>query len=95
VQNSTKIYGEYCSDGYDATEDFIFSFANDDDIRNMKVCHMNYNNMRRNVELNLGNTFRMNGQNIEVRNSGYDGNNVINSNVMIVPMEIEVFLVSN
>ncbi|RGB21655.1 hypothetical protein C1646_777580 [Rhizophagus diaphanus] len=100
TQNLAKIYGEYYSgiftkDIWDCTtENFIFSFENDTDIKNMKICRMNYNII---LDKSCGdfdptNTFRMKGQNISVNNLAYNDNNVINSNMTkFVPMEIEVF----
>jgi hypothetical protein len=100
AQNLPKIYGEYQSHALMhggwrcATKNFIFSFTNDDDIKDMKICRMNYDKTVRKYgnEFNLSNTFRMKGLGIEVDNSDYNDKNVINSNIKaFVPKEIEIF----
>ncbi|PKY51739.1 hypothetical protein RhiirA4_468954 [Rhizophagus irregularis] len=103
-QDLTKIYGEYQSHIHMhngqrySIENFIFSFTNDDDIKNMKICRMNYDKIELNYgnEFNFSNVFRMNGPDIGVNNSAYNDKNVINPNIkMFVPKEIEVFLISS
>ncbi|GBB98714.1 hypothetical protein RclHR1_00330041 [Rhizophagus clarus] len=102
--NLAKIYGEYQShalleSGWRcAIENFIFSFTNNDDIKNMKICRMNYDEMKINYgnEFSFSNTFRMKGIGIKVNNSEYNDKNVINSNIkMFVPKKIEVFQVGS
>ncbi|GBC38254.2 uncharacterized protein OCT59_005992 [Rhizophagus irregularis] len=104
AQDLTKIYGEYQSHIHIhngqrySVENFIFSFTNDDDIKNMKICRMNYDKLELNYgnKFNFSNVFRMNGSDIEVNNSAYNDKNVINPNIkMFVPKEIEVFLISS
>ncbi|RIA86313.1 hypothetical protein C1645_740945 [Glomus cerebriforme] len=105
AKNSTKIYGEYYShkftynEWYSSTNNFIFSFANDHDIKNMKICRMNYDDVTTPYDDNvfsLGSTFRIVDTNtIYVKNSYYNDTNVISSGVtMLFPKEIEVFKIT-
>jgi hypothetical protein len=102
-QNLAKIYGEYYSGIFTqdiwecTTKDFIFSFANDNDIKNSKISRINHYSELNNYGSDSvpSFTFRMRGQNIHVHNLTYNDNNVIHSNIIrFVPMTIEVFKVS-
>ncbi|GES81713.1 hypothetical protein GLOIN_2v1842942 [Rhizophagus clarus] len=102
AQNLPKIYGEYYSGTLThsvweyTTKDFIFSFANDDDIKDSKIsrmkCKKNISKYGINYDhIHLSATFRMNGQNISVNNLLYD-DKVINSGInRFTSMDIEVF----
>jgi hypothetical protein len=93
-QNLTKIYGEYYSRElndvwYTTTDNFIFSFANDDDTKNMKVCCMNHHNDNMII---FGFSFKISRRSLYINNSLYNDNNVLNSCMsMPVPEEIEIF----
>jgi hypothetical protein len=87
---STEFYGEYNS--YCANN-FIFSFANDNDIKNMKICR-NYDSKYDKNKFNLSSAFHMDGQNIFINESIYNDNNVISSSMTnFISKEIEVFIV--
>ncbi|RGB24674.1 hypothetical protein C1646_676195 [Rhizophagus diaphanus] len=109
-QNSAKIYGGYNPIGFinsehgrrfNATESFIFSFENSEDIQNMKVSRVNGSNCvifeYNNFGFNFGNTFRLSDNlNIYCKNQGFYDDNINNVlspylNRNFVPEEIEVF----
>ncbi|CAB4399568.1 unnamed protein product [Rhizophagus irregularis] len=99
-QISTKIYGEYYSGKIDSvwkatTENFIFSFANDNDTKDMKICRMNYHDVTYNTgnykKLCFGFAFKISRQHLYINNSYYNDDNVLKRMLMPVPEEIEVF----
>ncbi|GBB98713.1 hypothetical protein RclHR1_00330040 [Rhizophagus clarus] len=100
-QNSTKIYGEYyplkLNDvWHGTTESFIFSFGNDDDTKNMKICRMNYNGKKyqtnNNKTICFGFTIKIGRNNLFINNSPYNDNNVLKSPMrMPAPEEVEIF----
>jgi hypothetical protein len=111
TQNLAKIYGEYYSsvvtqDVWEyTTKNFIFSFANDNNIKNSKISRMNhdfkqnkgYGNFHMSDTFRIDrNTFRIGNQSIYVNNLSYNDNNVINSNITrFFSTEIEIFKVSD
>ncbi|CAG8667340.1 571_t:CDS:2 [Rhizophagus irregularis] len=97
-QISTKIYGEYYSGKIDSvwkatTENFIFSFANDNDTKDMKICRMNYHDVTYNTgnykKLCFGFAFKISRQHLYINNSYYNDDNVLKRMLMPVPEEIE------
>ncbi len=112
---STKVYGGYNSDRFpyfhlssfssnphwhNTNENFIFSFENDKDTKNMKISRVintyhaiYYNN---DYGFNFGYTFYMKNKYIYLTYTGnYDGNVTnSNTNTSFTPDEIEVFKVN-
>jgi hypothetical protein len=104
TQNLAKIHGEYYSSIFTqdtlkrTTKNFIFSFANDDDVKNSKISRMNHDfkQTKSGCYFNLSDTFRIKGQIIYVNNLSYNDNNVINSNITrFFSTKIEIFEVSD
>ncbi|GES81712.1 hypothetical protein GLOIN_2v1842942 [Rhizophagus clarus] len=107
ARNLAKIYGEYYSREC-TTRNFIFSFGNDNDIKDIKISRMNNDidelvvNSRNNLIFEHSNTFQMDDELrnrsifLSVNNLFYNDNNVINSTMRhLTPKEIEIFKVSN
>ncbi|RIA86311.1 hypothetical protein C1645_829459 [Glomus cerebriforme] len=96
LQNLTKIYGEYSTHTakvgqcINTTENFIFSFENDNDIKNMKISRMNHIPENK---INVGTVFHLDCSRIHVKTWGYCNNNIISADTNFVPAEFEVFRV--
>ncbi|GBC38248.2 uncharacterized protein OCT59_005987 [Rhizophagus irregularis] len=108
-KKSTEIYGGYNPIGftnsnrkYPASDSFIFSFENGEDIQNMKISRVNSKCInyaiceQHNNGFNFGNTFYFTGGHVFFGNSDiYDNiGNVSELNMNPIPEEIEVFKVT-